>query len=46
MLNEIVEFDALVMRYFKQTGAILLVKGNIPQSTLGIHSENFIYGEA
>eukprot|EP00347_Sterkiella_histriomuscorum_P018941 403343571 len=38
--------DAPALRLFKEAGAILLVRGNVPQLAYSLHSENHVWGTA
>lgn len=40
------EEDSVTVKLFLKAGAIPLVRGNVPQSCLSIHTSNFIFGEA
>lgn len=46
LLDQICEDDAVVVKLFLKAGAIPIVKGNLPQSALSIHSMNYVWGEA
>ena len=46
MLNEPLDNDAVCLKPILEAGAIPLVKGNVPQAALSIHSENLVWGTA
>ena len=46
MKNQVATSDSLCIKPFLEAGAIPLVRGNLPQFALSIHSENLIWGTA
>ena len=38
--------DATVVKLMLRAGAIPLVRGNVPQSALSMHTKNLVFGEA
>ena len=36
--------DGVIVELFREAGAILIVRGNVPQSTFSLHTDNQIFG--
>ena len=46
LCNDFAKEDGAIVKCFLQAGAIPIVRGNVPQSALSLHTDNLIWGEA
>ena len=46
LCNQIFSEDAVIVKLLVKAGAVPMVRGNLPQSALSIHSMNYVWGEA
>ena len=38
--------DSLIVKLYKKAGGIPLIRGNMPQSGLSMHTDNWLWGDA